>query len=875
LSDVGDGGGISTRTNSTLTINNSTISRNSTSGAGGAGAGIASKDSPATTINNSTISGNSANENGGGIFIKDSIATIENSTISGNSAMNFGGGIVLDDSNTITIKNTTLSGNIAGNDGGGIFLNSNNGNSVLSVTNTTIFENSAGDKGGGGYFQNSSGGSAEISILNSIIAGNSAGIATTNDLDDDGNVSIADLGHNLIGVDNTGDFNGNNTRVGISTEDLNLSPLGNYGGSTQTHALLPGSIAINAGTSSDAPNVDQRGFARGTVDIGAFEVNADLEVAFTVDSAVTYPRDTITVTLNLLNNGPDAVGNINLQLSLPNGVQLQNFIPATGSYDSSKGIWTIEEIDGIYDTISADASTTLELFLEVTSGLSTPLDFTANILTFNGEEVESSSNTSTLTITSIGSGNCPPNCSTYQSQNSEVIADEIFNYEVFLARENSGLSLFDPGVEQIEQAVTDEFANYFDLGNIDTPSLAQTQEILQNIARQTGTKPSIIYVMFSQAAISRDSADSLVASSEIFHWSNLGWEFTQSTNASDSDILQLVLVTANKEVVVRQLPAATRKIVMEQAERYRNTVTNVRRPNAFLAPSQQLYDWIVAPLETELEAREIDNIAFILHEGLRSLPLASLHDGEHFLLERYSLGLMPSISLTDTTYKNIGEVFVLAMGASEFIAQDPLPAVPLELEIIDRFWPGEFFLNEEFTLERLKSERQRTPYGIIHLGTHGEFRAGKPSQSHILFGDRKVSLDRIRELNFHNPTTELLVLSACRTALGDTEAELGFAGLAVAAGVKSALGSLWYVSDAATLALMGNFYERLREAPIKADALRQAQLAMLRGETRLEAGNIFISGTGFPLTPELIQLGDRTFIHPYFWSGFTLIGSPW
>lgn len=867
------GGGIASQ-NSTLTIDSSTISGNVAVGGGMSGAGISLRQTDAA-IENSTISSNSAGGNGGGIFIDKSTVILENSTISQNSSSSDGGGIRLDNENSVTIENLTISGNSAKTNGGGIDFDSKNEDLSLSIINATIFENSAGGEGGGIYMQNSSGGSAEVLVLNSIIAGNSAGNSTTNDTIDDNNITIADRGYNLIGVDGTGDFTNSNTRVSISTAELNLSPLGNYGGLTQTHALLPGSIAIDAGTSLDAPSEDQRDFSRGTVDIGAFEVNADLEAIVTVDSAVTFIGDAITVTLDLINQGPDAVGNINLQFSFPNDVQLQNFLPSIGRYDANTRIWTIDEIDGSYDTISTDTRATLELLFEVTPSLSSSLEFTANTLSFAGEEVDISNNTSTARQTSLSAGNCPPICYPYDLLNSISIIDTLANYQTLITNKNSGLSLLDTGVEQLEQSTTEEFSSYFNLDNIETVSLAQIQEILRNIARQTGTKPSIIYVMFSPSTLSQDPSETLLASSEILHASDRNLELARSTNPSDSDILQLVLVTANGEVVLRQLPEATRGRVMRQARKFRNTVTNVRRPSAFFEPSQQLYQWIIAPLENELEAREIDNIAFILNAGLRSLPMAALHDGEGFLIERYSVGLMPSISLTDTTHKNIQNVEVLAMGASEFLEQDALPAVPLELAIIDQFWQGDFFLNEEFTVEQLKGQRQQTAYGIIHLGTHGEFKAGKPDRSYISFGDRKVSLDRMRELNLNRPTTELLVLSACRTALGDVEAELGFAGLAVAAGVKSALGSLWNVHDTGTLALMGTFYERLQDVPIKAEALRLAQLEMLRGTTRLERGNIFISNASFPLTSSLENSKDLTFTHPYYWSGFTLIGSPW
>ncbi|NEO27512.1 MAG: CHAT domain-containing protein, partial [Kamptonema sp. SIO4C4] len=118
-------------------------------------------------------------------------------------------------------------------------------------------------------------------------------------------------------------------------------------------------------------------------------------------------------------------------------------------------------------------------------------------------------------------------------------------------------------------------------------------------------------------------------------------------------------------------------------------------------------------------------------------------------------------------------------------------------------------------------------------------------------------------------------------------AEYGFAGLALQTGIESAVASLWYANDAGTLALMSEFYHHLETAPTKAEALRQAQLSMLRRNARLETFSQETDATAnyikgelvgdfgkVTLPPEVAQLGDRTLSHPYYWSGFTLIGSP-
>jgi CHAT domain-containing protein len=179
------------------------------------------------------------------------------------------------------------------------------------------------------------------------------------------------------------------------------------------------------------------------------------------------------------------------------------------------------------------------------------------------------------------------------------------------------------------------------------------------------------------------------------------------------------------------------------------------------------------------------------------------------------------------------------------------------------------------TLENLKSQRRTESFGIVHLATHAIFQPGEPSNSYIQLWDSELRLNQLRQLGWNDPAVQLLVLSACKTAQGSAEVELGFAGLSVQAGVKSALASLWFVSDEGTMALMRKFYEELRQAPIKAEALRRAQVAMLKGEVRLENGNLVTPSGVTPLPPELEQLGNQNLSHPKFWSAFTMIGNPW
>ena len=425
---------------------------------------------------------------------------------------------------------------------------------------------------------------------------------------------------------------------------------------------------------------------------------------------------------------------------------------------------------------------------------------------------------------------------------------------------NNATVEIDKNVGEIERSLTSEFDQY--LGKTGTTAIrspGEDREILGRIETKIGVKSSFIYATFVPARVSESS--------------NIQSE-------KDNDQLELVVVTS-KGSIVKRIPEATRAKVLAQVKQLRNEVTirdnAERNSKSYLPFSQKLHQWLIAPIQPDLEKQNIQNLAFIMDNGLRSLPVAALHDGQKFLVEKYSVGLMPSFSLTDTGYVDIRNAKVLAMGASKFTDQDPLPAVPLELDIITRkLWSGKSFLNKDFTLENIKAQRRQQQFQIVHLATHGEFKAGAPSNSYIQMGNSKLSLDQLPNLDWKKPAVELLVLSACRMAVGDEDkAELGFAGLAVQAGVKSALGSLWYVSDAGTLGLMTDFYQELKTAPIKAEALRRAQVAMLKGEVRLEGGQLHTAAGNIPLGSELAKLEGKKLEHPYFWSAFTMIGNPW
>jgi len=432
---------------------------------------------------------------------------------------------------------------------------------------------------------------------------------------------------------------------------------------------------------------------------------------------------------------------------------------------------------------------------------------------------------------------------------------------------------------QQEGDFTNAYESYLGISNTQTATPEQVQTTLSQIEQQTGIKPALIYAFFKPQTPTPEKPNPKDKTEILWQFNPSNpqrQQLSSNSNPQPNDQLELVLVTASGDVIHRPVPGATRDKVMQQVQQLRRAVTDVRIPRPYKPSAQQLYDWLLSPIAEELQAQQINNLSFVMDSGLRSLPIATLYDGNQFIIENYSVGLMPSFSLTDTRYVDIRNTDILAMGASEFEEQNPLPAVPKELSIItNQLWSGQSFLNQLFTLENLKQARASQPFGILHLATHGEFKPGKASNSYIQFWNNRLTLDKLQELQLDNPPVELMVLSACRSALGDENAELGFTGLAVQAGVKSALGSLWYVSDTGTLGLMTTFYEQLKQAPIKAEALRQAQVAMMRGEVELDGDELVTPAARVDLPEELRNQGDINLTHPYYWSAFTLVGNPW
>ncbi|MEM8612319.1 MAG: CHAT domain-containing protein, partial [Cyanobacteria bacterium P01_H01_bin.105] len=297
-----------------------------------------------------------------------------------------------------------------------------------------------------------------------------------------------------------------------------------------------------------------------------------------------------------------------------------------------------------------------------------------------------------------------------------------------------------------------------------------------------------------------------------------------------------------------QLPQTDIEATLAQLRLYLN-------PHFFeedrLQLAQQIYDWLIRPAEEFLA--DTQTLVFVLDGPLRNLPMAALHDGKQYLIERYSIALSPGLQLLEPQSLNVDQLDVFTGGLSE--AQpgfSALPAVNTEVTQIAATLPTTQLLNHTFTTERLRDTLSEIPFSVVHLATHGQF-SSRAEDTFLVTWDGRINvqdLDALLQPRGRDPKQplELLVLSACQTATGDKRAALGLAGIALRSGARSTLATLWQVNDESTSTLMVEFYQQLTANPgmSKAAALRAAQLSLLK-------------------QPQYQQ--------PFYWAPFVLVGN--
>ncbi len=324
-----------------------------------------------------------------------------------------------------------------------------------------------------------------------------------------------------------------------------------------------------------------------------------------------------------------------------------------------------------------------------------------------------------------------------------------------------------------------------------------------------------------------------------------------------------IILGDRTELIVRLADGSLlqRTVNLDQAE-LETRVDEFRRllekrgTNEYLTYAQSLYRSLFEPIAADIKAAAPQTLVFIQDGVLRKIPMAALHDGDHFLIEDYAIATTPSLQLTSQSDLKKDEMNALILGLT--VARPPFAAlagVAEETQDVYNRLGGEILLDREFTLKNFEAELGNDAYSIVHMATHGRFGVDSDT-TFLLAYDDKITIDSIDTLlrsravrsgSARLQPIELLTLSACQTAAGDNRAALGIAGVAVRAGAKSALASLWFINDASTVALIDTFYAELSKPGVtKAQALQRAQIE---------------------------AINDYAYEHPAVWSPFIMIGN--
>lgn len=315
------------------------------------------------------------------------------------------------------------------------------------------------------------------------------------------------------------------------------------------------------------------------------------------------------------------------------------------------------------------------------------------------------------------------------------------------------------------------------------------------------------------------------------------------------DRVELLIAVAGEQYRVTT-PITEATLISEVRELRRSLETLGTRD--YFAPAQQIYEWLIRPVEPELRAHDVDTLVVVPDGALRTIPFAALYDGKSFLVEHYAIATELGLTLMDPKPIARQPITALLSGLSKPTQGFPaLPFVGDELASLRRLSLNSTVLEDEsFRVRRVEEELKAVPFSVVHIASHAEF-SSNPARTYILTFDGRLTLaeleDSIKHGAWRDDPVELLTLSACQTATGDDRAALGLAGVAIKAGARSAVASLWFVNDEAASQVIMVFYKGLQEPNrSKAHAMQLAQVALIH---------------------------QSRFRHPGYWAPFLLIGN--
>ncbi|MBN3874042.1 CHAT domain-containing protein [Nostoc sp. JL33] len=315
-----------------------------------------------------------------------------------------------------------------------------------------------------------------------------------------------------------------------------------------------------------------------------------------------------------------------------------------------------------------------------------------------------------------------------------------------------------------------------------------------------------------------------------------------------------IIIKLPNQTLMHKTSKVNRQQVEQVITKIRETIVEPDANQKFKAASQQLYNWLIKPVETDLKNSKVNTLVFIPDGLLRNIPMSALYDGKEYLLQKYSVAISPGLQLFTPKPLAHKKLNALAGGLSQPPKNEkfaPLPNVKVELKLIQESGISTTtLLDENFTSTNLAKTINAEDFRVVHFATHGRF-SSKAKDTFILADDGRINVSELDSLlksrgQKRTEPVELLVLSACETAAGDNRAALGLAGVALRAGARSTLASLWQIGDNSTALFIDEFYRQLVAGKTTAKALRFAQLKLLE---------------------------SREYNRPMYWAPYVLVGN--
>jgi CHAT domain-containing protein len=310
-----------------------------------------------------------------------------------------------------------------------------------------------------------------------------------------------------------------------------------------------------------------------------------------------------------------------------------------------------------------------------------------------------------------------------------------------------------------------------------------------------------------------------------------------------------LLVSGRDAIEQVSVPVGATRVT-EEIRSFRRTLER-RTTREYLAHARQLHRWLIEPIEEVITSMGADTLVFVPDAALRTIPMSALHDGDRFLIQRFAIAVTPSLELTDPRPLDRTQMKLFLGGLSEGVQGfPPLPHVAMELESIQSLHGGELLIDDRFVVANVEEKLSNREFSVVHIASHAEF-GEQPRDTFVLTHEGRLSMEQLSDyvgyFQFRDTPLELLVLSACETAEGSDRAALGLSGVAIKAGARSALGTLWSVNDVAASQIVIEFYRQLQDPQIsRAAALQRAQVPLL---------------------------DDHRYRHPGYWAAFVLLNN--